>query len=160
MPSALRKSEVRPTGRSAGGKTRSYTCFQRPGAIRSKMANIVTPDVNRDSALGAAAALIWSNLIRVVADREAPARLVSQAMKPVYGIAWNRAVIKLVKGEVANDTLCKLRGSLLPRREYGRLAIFLKGDFSAASELPPELLKGGPFQSGIALNRLLDGAPF
>ena len=59
--------------------------------------NIVIPDVNRDSAVGAAAVLIWNNLIRVATDRETPARRLSEAIKPVYGIAWNRAVIKLVK---------------------------------------------------------------
>ena len=75
--------------------------------------NIVIPDVNRDSAVGAAAILIWNNLIRVVSDREAPACRLAEAIKPVYGITWNRAVIKLVKREVMNDTLCKLRNSLL-----------------------------------------------
>ena len=59
--------------------------------------NIVIPDVNRDSAVGAAAVLIWNNLIRVATDRETPACRLSEAIKPVYGIAWNRAVIKLVK---------------------------------------------------------------
>lgn len=101
----------------------------------------VAPAENYDLAVGAAATLIWANLERVAADPQASTRKLIQSIRPLYGIAWNRAVIIQLKTERMNPLVCKLRNSLLPRTEYNRLATFIKESFSAVGLIPPELLE-------------------
>ena len=103
--------------------------------------NTNIPGENRDLVVGAAASLVWANLERVAADPLAPARKLIQAIRPVYGIAWNRAVIIQLGTENTNPLFCKLRNSLLPREEYTRLDTFIKDAFSAVGMIPPELLE-------------------
>ena len=63
-----------------------------------------------------------------------------QAIRPIYGIAWHMAVVMQLKTENMNPALCKLRNSLLPRSEYGRVANFIKEAFPAGGLIPPEFL--------------------
>ena len=99
---------------------------------------------NRDFAVAAAASLVWSNLSRSIAGTLTPAKKIAQAIIPVYGIAWNKAVItQLNRAENMDPILCKLRNPLLPRSEYERLANFLNEAFAAVGAIPPNLLRGG-----------------
>ena len=97
----------------------------------------VLPAAKRVSAIRAAASLIWPNMERQISDPLAPAARIIQAIRPIYGIAWNRAVVMQLKTENMNPVFCKLRNSLLPRPEYDRLANFAKEAFSALGSIPP-----------------------
>lgn len=104
---------------------------------------MVSPLDNRGAAVGEAAVLIWGNLGRQIRDHAAHARATIPSIIPVYGIAWHRAAMQLVKRETINEITRKLRNSLLPRQEYGRLDAFLKDAFSDAVAPPPEFLDWG-----------------
>ena len=100
------------------------------------------PLSNVDSAVAQAAALAWGHLARQVADPEASAAKLAQAIVPVYGISWNRNVItsQAVGGtNEINRVLCLLRNSNLARSEYVRLAAFMKRAYSHSSLFPPEM---------------------
>ena len=97
------------------------------------------PVANRDAAAAAAAKLIWGNLSRMISAPLTPANGIVPAIRPVYGVVWNRAVIKLLTTAPIHDALWNLRNSILPRSEYDRIEAFLNAAWSDAGEFQPEL---------------------
>ena len=88
---------------------------------------IVLPLKNADSATSQAAALVWNNLARQVGLLGSTRAQLLEAVIPVFGIAWNKAVINRLTTNRINDILTMLRLSeLFPRKEYDLLASFTK----------------------------------
>ena len=86
--------------------------------------------------------LAWGHLARQVADPEASAANLDQAIVPVYGVSWNRTVITSQAVGGANEinrSPCLLRNSNLARLEYDRLAAFMLQSYSHSSLFPPEM---------------------
>ena len=100
------------------------------------------PLKNADSATAHAATLVWNNLARQVSLRGSTRAQLLEAVIPVYGITWNKAVINHLTTNRINDILTLFRRTeLFPRKEYDRMASFMKGGFAAAGSFPPDMLE-------------------
>ena len=109
------------------------------------------PVENRDAATAAAAKLVWGNLARLISDPLTHANRIVPEIRPVYGIVWNRAVIKFLTTAPINGALWKMRNSLLPRPECDSLADFLNAAWSGAGDFPPDLSEWGHWRGVSAL---------
>ena len=79
---------------------------------------IVLPPKNADRATAQAANLVWNNLARQVNLRVSTRAQQLEDVIPVYGIAWNKAVINHLATNRIKDFLTLLRRpELLPRKE-------------------------------------------
>ena len=92
----------------------------------------ILPVENLDTAAAAAGKVVMEKLNRQLGQRDISARELPQALIPLYGITWNRAVINLVAKDSINQLFVRLRNSPLPRAEYGRLSSFFKKAYGAA----------------------------
>ena len=68
-------------------------------------------------------------------------------VRPIYGIAWNRAVVNSPTTDRVNKAIARLRNSYFPENGHLRLAAMLKGAFSSA-ESPPSELRGWRMKYG------------
>ena len=83
-----------------------------------------------------------NNLARQVAPRNSTSAQLAHAAIPVYGVSWEKAVIRHLATNRINDILAMMRRSpSSPKKVYGRLAAFTLGDFAASGPFPPEMLE-------------------
>ena len=101
-------------------------------SITANIMHSTLPVGNRDAVTAAAVTLILDNLARQISDQMTHANRIVPSIRPVYGIVWNRAVIRMLTTCRIHDMLRMLLHPLLPRPEYGRLAALLKAAFSDA----------------------------
>lgn len=95
-----------------------------------------------DKAQGAAALAIIANLHKQLGAPGLSAADHSRLLVPVYGITWNRNVIRTVTTNELNRLFVWLRNSLLPAREYERLTTFFYRSFSASNQFFPRCGNG------------------
>ena len=104
--------------------------------------SIVLPLQNADIATAQAATLVRGNLARQVNLRNSARCQLLEAVIPVYGIAWNKAVINHLTTNRINDILALLRRSeVLQKKEYDRLSSFMLGAYATAGSFPPDMME-------------------
>ena len=96
---------------------------------------------NVDAATAAAAQIIWDNLACQVGSKKGTSSKLKTAVMAVYGITWGGNFLTVVSTDRICNVLALLRNSSFPRKEYDRLADFLKGGYSASNDFPPVLLE-------------------
>ena len=97
------------------------------------------PVHNADIATAAAANLVWDNVARQVGMPIMSASAMSTAIRPAYGVVWNRTIIDKVATKRINDELSRIRNSALPTQEYRRLGAMFLGAYRSANSFPSEL---------------------
>ena len=107
---------------------------------------------NEDTAIAAAADVAWANLARTIGNRNLAPAEVRAAVLAVYGIRWNRAVLRALTTDRINRDHARLRNSDFPEQEYGRLSAFLKDAYAASSAFPVELLEWRTLAAQISLD--------
>ena len=104
--------------------------------------SIVLPLKNADRATAQAPKLVWNNLARQVNLRRPIRAQMLESVIPVYGIAWDKAVINYLATNRINDIPTLMRRSeAFPKKEYDRLASFMLGAYSAAGSFPPDMME-------------------
>ena len=96
------------------------------------------PAHNADIATAAAASLIWGNVARQIDMPKMPASAMSTAIRPVYGVGWNRTIADKAATRRINDVLARIRNSALPAQEYRRLVAMFLEDYHSANSFPSE----------------------
>ena len=72
-------------------------------------------------------------------DTNAPARKISHALIPVFGIRWNKKGITIIDTREIGRLLCMFRNSNLPRTDYDRVAGLFKLSYFIPAVFLPEL---------------------
>ena len=96
------------------------------------------PTANIDIAVASAAIIVIDNASRIVGDTKASPQVIREALIPIYGLTWTRAIFARFKQGRLNGFLAKIRNSSLPRSEYERLASFWKQAYEVDSQFLPE----------------------
>ena len=97
------------------------------------------PPRNADIATDAAANLIWDNVARQIGMPKMSASAMSTAIRPVYGIVWNRTIVDKVDTKRINEELARIRNSALPTQEYRRLVAMFLEAYRSSNSFPSEL---------------------
>ena len=102
------------------------------------MSSTMVPLANTDCALSSAAKIIIDHLAKVVGDPKASSKIIVEAIRPVYGLTWTRAVLSHIGTSRINSILAKIRNSTCPRSEYDRVSTLWKQAFAVDTLFLPE----------------------
>ena len=101
--------------------------------------NTTLKSEHQDKATGEAARVVIANLQKQLGTPGLSAGAHTKLLIPVYGLNWNRNVIRFVATNELNNLFVRLRNSALPKVEYDRLTTFFNRAFAASNLFPPEL---------------------
>ena len=92
---------------------------------------------HRELATAAAASLVLTNLKRQLNDLAAPSHKLEAAIFPVFGIRWDRSVIRKIGSKMLTELLCSLRNSKLSASSYNRVRDLWVSALTNDSSFPP-----------------------